>query len=120
MLVCWTTICNSRNPQAGELLPGGRLVVNFHDDPGWDHSRLFLWPIDATTWIILTPDGDKFADRFAGYSRMRVLPLGGDEMPEVGSVEFNRGWTLNELSELVREGRNLALCVRTSTGSTRR
>ena len=65
MIVCWMmwrlccrrqrpergTISNSRNPQAGELLPGGRLVVNFHDDPGWDHSRLFLWPIDASTWI---------------------------------------------------------------------
>ena len=36
------TISNSRNPRAGELLPGGRLVVNFHDDQGWDHSRLFL------------------------------------------------------------------------------
>ena len=114
------TICNSRNPQAGELLPGGRLVLNFHDDPGWDHSRLFLWPIDATTWIVLTPDGDKFAERFADYSRMRVLSLGVGEMPEVGSVEFHCGWTLNVLSELVREGRNLALCARTSTGSTRR
>ena len=28
------TISNSCNPQSGELLPGGRLVVNFHDDPG--------------------------------------------------------------------------------------
>ena len=27
-------------------------------------------------------------------------------------------WTLNELSELVREGRNLALCARTSMGLT--
>ena len=114
------TICNSRNPQAGELLPGGRLVLNFHDDPGWDHSRLFLWPIDATTWIVLTPDGDKFAERFADFSRMRVLSLGVGEMPEVGSVEFHRGWTLNVLSELLREGRNLALCARNSTGSTRR
>ena len=43
-------------------------------------------------------------------------PLGGGGMPEVGSVEFNRGWTLNELGELVREGRNLALCARTSMG----
>ena len=64
------TISNSRNPQASELLPGGRLVVNFHDDPGWDHSRLFRWPIDATTWIVLTPNGD--ADRCADYSRARV------------------------------------------------
>ena len=50
---------------------------------------------------------------------MRVpLPPWWGEMPEVGSVEFNRGWTLNELSELVREGRNLALCARTSMGLT--
>ena len=35
-------------------------------------------------------------------------------MPEVGSVEFNRGWTHNELSELVGEGRKLALCALTS------
>ena len=77
-----------------------------------------LWPIDATTWIVLTPDGDEYAERCADYSRMRVPPLGGGEMPEVGSVEINRGWTLNELSELVREGRNLALCARTSMGLT--
>ena len=42
-------ISSSRNPQAGELLPGRSLVVNFRGDPGWDHSRLFLWPIDANT-----------------------------------------------------------------------
>ena len=112
------TISNSRNPQAGGLIPGGRLVVNFHDDSGWDHARLFLWPIDGTTWIVLTPDGDKYAERFADYSSMRVPSLGGGEMPEVGSVEFSRGWTLNELSELVREGINLALCARTSMGFT--
>ena len=107
------TISNARNPQAGELLPGGRLVVNFHDDPRRDHSRLFLWPIDATTWIVLTPDGDEYAERFADYSRMRVPSWVEAKIPEVGSVESNRGWTLNELSELVREGCNLALCART-------
>ena len=97
-----------------ELLSGGCLVVNFRDDPGWDHSRLFLWPINANTWIVLTPDGDKYAENFGGYSRMRVPPIGESETPEIGSVEFSRGWTLNELSELVREGRNLALSARTS------
>ena len=101
------TISNSRNPQAErELLSGGRLVVNFRDDPGWDHSRLFLWPFNANTWIVLTPDGDRYAEKFGGYSRMRVPPIGESETPEIGSVEFSRGWTLNELSELVREGRN--------------
>ena len=66
------TISHSRNPQASELLPGGGLVVNFHDDPRWERSRLFFWLIDATTWIVRTPDGDKYAERFADYSRMRV------------------------------------------------
>ena len=45
-------------------------------------------------------------------------PIGESETPEIGSVEFSRGWTLNVLSELVREGRNLALCARTSMGLT--
>ena len=58
---------------------------------GWDHSRLFLWPIDATTWIVLTPDGDENAERLADYSRVRVpLP----------------------------PSRNVALCARTSMGLT--
>ena len=59
------TISNSCNLQAGELSPGGRLVVNFHDDPGRDHSRLFLWPLDASTRIVITPDGDKCAENFS-------------------------------------------------------
>ena len=105
MLVCWMmqrlccrrqrpgrgAISNSRNSQAGELLPGGRLVVNFHDDPGWDHSRLFLWPIDANTWIVLTPDGVKYAETFSDYSKMRVPPIGEGDTPEIGSVVSSRG-----------------------------
>ena len=45
-------------------------------------------------------------------------PVGEGETPEIGSVEFSRGWTLDELSELVREGRNLALTAQTSMGLT--
>ena len=62
------TISDPRNPQAGELLPGGCLMVNFRDDLGWDHSRLFFWPIDANTWIVHTPDGDKHAGKCGEYS----------------------------------------------------
>ena len=58
-------------------------MVNFHDDPGWDHSRLFLWPTDANTWIVLTPDGDKYAEKISGYSEMRVLPLAKVEHPRL-------------------------------------
>ena len=111
------TISDSRNSQAGELLPGGRLVVNFYDDPGWDHSRLFLWPIDANTWIVLTLTIN-MRRKCRIIRRCEYLPIGEGQIRGDGSVEFNRGWTLNELSELVREGRNLALCARTSMGLT--
>ena len=37
-------------------------------------------------------------------------------MPGVGSADIDRGKTFNELSELVRERRNLTLCARTSMG----
>ena len=93
-------------------------MVSFHDDPGWDHSRLVLWPIDASTWIILTPDGDNYGEKCGNYSKMRAPPNGDDETPEIGSVEFSRGWTIDELSEMVREGRNLALGARASMGLT--
>ena len=78
----------------------------------------FLWQINANTWIVLTPDGDKYAEKFSDDSKMRVHTIGESETPQIGSVEFSHGWTLNELSELVREGRNLALCARTSISLT--
>ena len=74
--------------------------------------------MDANTWIVFTPDGDTYAEKFSDYSRVRVPPIGDDETPEIGSVEFSRGWTIDELSEMVREGRNLALGARASMGQT--
>ena len=112
------TITFSRSTQAWKLLSRGRLVVNFGDNPSCDHSRLFLLPISAKTWIVLTPDGDKHAQKFSEHSKMRMPPIGEGETPEIGSVEFSRGWTLDGLSELVREGRNLFLSARTSMGLT--
>ena len=41
-------------------------------------------------------------------------PVGDGDEPEFGSVEFIRGWTFEELSGLVRFGRNLALQARTA------
>ena len=37
---------------------------------GWDNSRLFLWQIAASTWIVLTPDGDNYAENVSDYSKM--------------------------------------------------
>ena len=50
--------------------------------------------------------------------RCECLPIGESESPKIESVEFSRGVTLSGLSELVREGRNLALRARTSRGLT--
>ena len=61
--------------RSGKLLPGGCLVVNFRDDQDWDPSRLFLWSIDANTWIVLTPDGDKCAEKFVNTRGCECLPL---------------------------------------------
>ena len=38
-------------------------------------TELFLWPIDANAWIVVNPDGDKYAVKFSDYSKMRVPPL---------------------------------------------
>ena len=52
------------------------------------------------------------------HLKIRLSPRGGGEMPGGGSADFNRGRTFNDLCELVREGGNLTLCVRTSMGFT--
>ena len=40
------------------------------------------------------PDSDKYTERFANCSRVRVSLLGESEFPDGGSVELNRFWTL--------------------------
>ena len=70
------TTSNSRNPHAEAE---GRLVVNFHDDPDCDHSRLFPLPINANTWVVLLLTVIKYADKISGYSKMRVLSIGESE-----------------------------------------
>ena len=62
------------------------------------------------------PDGEKYTERFANCSRVRVPLLGGGYFPEGGSVELNLFWTLHDFSELVRKGKFLALCARTFKG----
>ena len=132
ILVCWMTwrlCCRRRRPKE-ERSPIHAIRKRESSSPegvwwcisvtipaGTTHD-FFLWPINANTWIVLTPDGDKHAEKCGDYSRMRVPPFGEGQTPEIGSVEFSRGWTVDELSELVREGRNLALCARTSMGLT--
>ena len=83
--------------------------MNFHDDPG-------LGPFSGSSSILIVINMRRIF-RIVRRCECPSLPLGGGEMPEVGSVEFSLGWTLNELSELVRELFNvppvtLGECVR--------
>ena len=98
------TFPDPRTPQAGELVPGVRLVVNFQDDSGWDHSHLILWSVDADAGIVLTFEGGNYAERFEDRARVRVAPIREEDALEVGSVDFSRGWTIEELGRPVRDG----------------
>ena len=128
MHVCWMVwrLCCRRQRSEDERSPIDAI-----------RRRANSSPEDVWWWIFMTTRVGTILDCSCGQS-MRLLgsfslltvtnmrrdsqdasaPFGGSEIPEVGSVEFNRGWTLNELSELVREGRNLALCARTPMGLT--
>ena len=57
-----------------------------------------------------------FAEKIGDYSMMRVSAIGEGETPEIGSLAFSRCWFLDELSELVREVRNLTLSAPNSMG----
>ena len=79
-------------------------MVNFQDDSGWDHSHLILWSVDADAGIVLTSEGDKYAERFEDHAWVRVAPIRKEDALEVGSVDFSRGWTIEELGRPVRDG----------------
>ena len=59
-----------------DLLPGQTLAVFFEDDVYW-HERLLLWPRDSSSWYILTPDLDVYAEDLSctggdGPSKVKV------------------------------------------------
>ena len=63
------------------LRPGSRLVVKYFGQAGW-HERLVLGLIRGLLYLILTPDGDKYAEELSDYetwhdiSGMMVYPRG--------------------------------------------
>ena len=94
-------------------LPGSRLNVVFEDDPKWIHERLLLWPVGRESWVVKTPDGDVYEEGLEDYKRVYGLPLPGHAVRRsAGTVEFSRGWTKDELTDMVKEGRSLAKAAR--------
>lgn len=68
------------NPLGGGLNQGDRLLVFYDQDVVW-HCRLLLALVHQNLWIILTPDGDIYAEEVSDgntdWSAWRVWPLGG-------------------------------------------
>ena len=49
------------NPLGGVLKQGDRLLAFYETDVVW-HARLLLALVDQNLWVILTPDGDIYAE----------------------------------------------------------
>lgn len=45
--------------------PGQVAIVWYSDDTVY-HERILVWKVDATTWHVLTPDGDVYAEDWSG------------------------------------------------------
>ena len=60
------------SPSGAELRsqfrPGLRLLVSYETDPGWHHERVLLAPVIDDDWMVLTADGDVYAESFTAES----------------------------------------------------
>ena len=46
-------------------VPGDRCIVFFDGDDVY-HERWMIWPLGESQWMILTPDGDLYAEHLDG------------------------------------------------------
>ena len=81
-----TTETGTSSIRKRELLPGWRLVVNFRDDLGGDHSGRLM----RTTGLSSLPTVTNMRSNFLNTRRCKCLPL-VKMKPQVGSIEFSRG-----------------------------
>ena len=63
-------------------VPGDRCVVFFDGDDVY-HERWMIWPMGESQWMILTPDGDIYAERLDG-SRPDDGPIFSRPVPPDG------------------------------------
>ena len=128
MLVCWmmwrqcclSTTASERGTidfqftQSASGTPPGR---SSDGEFSWRRGLGPLTAVNANAWIVLTPSWQwPICEEIFRLLKVAVPPIGESETSEIDSVEFSRDWTLNELSELTREKRNLTLCARASMG----
>ena len=103
---------------AEERVPGARFVVRFADD-AWAHERLVLWPVHMggrgrqwETWMIETPDGDRYAENVRDWIWQHSLADGYPVDFEGDVVSFERPFDLEEMRAMVTDGRDLARAER--------
>ena len=66
---------DGRESLLAQLLPGARIGVRFADDPHHVHERILGWPCAVNSWVVLTGDGDEYAEVEDGWGA--VLQLTG-------------------------------------------
>jgi hypothetical protein len=54
------------------LQPGARGLAKFLGDDFF-HDRLYLWPVSATVWWVLTANGDTYAEDTAAYESLTKM-----------------------------------------------
>ena len=97
--------------------PGSRLVVQFSHAPLW-HERILLWLLEDDWWVVVTPDGDQYPERLAGY--VQNYPMSGrDRYPSavLDSVHaFAEPVERTELLRLIAEARRGCMNEQQSQG----
>ena len=88
-------------------MPGMRLLVAFEGDPGWHHERILQWPVADDRWVVLTGDGDSYAEGLDEYDSWIAVPTGATEYPiEVRNVvAFENVPSRSDLWRYIRQGK---------------
>ena len=92
-------------------LPGDIFLVQYAADvdPGFHHERLALWPVSNREWMILTPDGDHYAEDLGSYVTIDKISGRGDYPAGVEEVvAFELPLTTSRLEGWITTGRQAA------------
>ena len=100
------------------IQPGRRFLVKFHDDPGFVHERVALWPLAASSaggpalsFAVLTSGGHAYEEAFSDYSGLHVLDNASADYPGrfvrgADVVQFSVPLTDDELGMEIAAARN--------------
>ena len=70
-----------------QVMPGSTLAVFYSDDVVW-HERLVLWRLSPTSWYILTPGLDLYAEDLSCSGRVKVKGTDFKHWSRVGASAY--------------------------------